>query len=132
MEVLTMDLEVLKKKISTFRGPGGRVRITSDELLMEILVAWENWSGPSLGFYSALGVSQKGFASCIGKAKKLKREGHFPEEPFKEVKVSSSPRSLDSCISPITMKWENGRIIRFTQVIQLVDFLNIMEGKKAS
>jgi hypothetical protein len=36
-----VDLEVLKKKISTFRGEGGRVRIMSEDLLMEILLAWE-------------------------------------------------------------------------------------------
>ena len=127
-----MDLEVLKKKISTYRGSGGRVRITSDELLLEILLAWENWSGPSLGFYSALGVSQKGFASSIGRAKKLKREGSFPDEAFKEVKVVAEPEQVDSCSAPITMKWGKGRIIRFSQVIQLVDFLNIMESKTAA
>ena len=52
-----MELEVLKKKISTFRGDGGRVRKVSDELLMEILFAWENWSGPAKSFYAAIGVS---------------------------------------------------------------------------
>ncbi len=39
-----MDLEVLKKKISTFKGDGGRVSITSDEFLMEILLAWDQWT----------------------------------------------------------------------------------------
>ncbi len=132
MEVLRMDLEVLKKKISTYRGSGGRVRITSDDLLLDILLAWENWSGPSLGFYSALGVSQKGFASCIGKAKKLKREGHFPEEAFKEIKVTTEAIATDNVAAPITMRWEKGRIIKFSQVHQLVDFLNIMEQQKAA
>ena len=37
-----MDLEVLKKKISTFRGDGGRVRITDEGLLMEILFSWKS------------------------------------------------------------------------------------------
>lgn len=36
-----MDMEVLKKKISTFRGEGGQVKITDDGLLMEILMTWE-------------------------------------------------------------------------------------------
>ena len=131
-----MDMEVLKKKISTYRGPGGRVRITSEDLLLEILIAWENWTGPSSGFYSAMGVSQKGFASIIGRAKKLKRDGHFPDEAFKEVKVmnpsEATTEAEGDCRSPITMKWERGRIIRFSQVGQLVEFLNIMESKKAS
>lgn len=36
-----MDLEILKKKISTYRGEGGRVQNVSDDLLGEILFAWE-------------------------------------------------------------------------------------------
>ena len=122
-----MDMEVLKKKISTFRGDGGRVRITDDGLLMEILLAWEQWTGPANGFYSSIGVSQKGMASIIGKAKKLKREGHFPAEDFKEIKLDSSTASIipfsGTPCSGIEMAWDNGKVIRFQQVEQLVDFL---------
>lgn len=118
-----MDMEVLKKKISTFRGEGGRVRITSDDLLMEILSAWEQWTGAASGFYTAIGVSQRGMASIIGKAKKLRREGHFPAEEFKEIKVSDGgANSLAPCIG-IEMAWDNGKLIRFSEVDQLVDFL---------
>lgn len=120
-----MDLEVLKKKISTFRGEGGRVRKVSDEILMEVLCAWEQWTGPAKGFYTALGVSQKGISSIIGKGKKLKREGHFPVEDFKEIKVvegPGSPPGLPPC-SGIEIAWDNGRLIRFNEVDQLVDFL---------
>jgi len=63
-----MDLEVLKKKVSSYRGEGGRVRNVSDELLIEILLAWEQWTGPAKGFSSAVGVSLKGLSSIIGKA----------------------------------------------------------------
>lgn len=45
---------------------------------MYILSAWEQWTGPAKAFYPAIGVSQTGMASIIGKAKKLRREGHFP------------------------------------------------------
>ena len=78
-----MDLEVLKKKLSTYRGEGGRIRGVGDDLLLEILTAWEQWTGPAKHFYKAIGCSQKGMASMIGKAKKLKREGH--SLPFEEV-----------------------------------------------
>ena len=53
-----MDLEVLKKKISTFRGEGGRVKINDDGLLMEILSSWEQWTGPSKEFYRAIDEDQ--------------------------------------------------------------------------
>ena len=118
-----MDLEILKKKMSTFRGEGGRIRNVSDDLLIEVLLAWEQWTGPSKGFYGSLGVSAKGMASIIGKAKKLKREG-FPSEDFKEIRVEqnhSGPPPLGS--GEIEMTWENGKVIRFHQVDQLIDFL---------
>jgi len=116
-----MDMEVLKKKISTYRGEGGRVRITDDGLLLEILMAWEQWTGPAKAFYAAIGVSQNGMASIIGKAKKLRREGHFPLEEFKEIKVAEPP-ALGAC-NGIEVAWENGKLIRFQAVDQLVEFL---------
>jgi len=115
-----MDLEVLKKKISTFRGDGGKVRITDDMLLLEILSEWEKWTGPADGFYKAIGVSAKGMGSIIGRAKKLRREG-FPAQDFKEIKVSDSV-SLSPCTG-IEMVWDNGKLIRFPQVEHLIDFL---------
>lgn len=120
-----MDLEILKKKISTFRGEGGRVRITEDDLLMEILLAWEQWKGPVKEFYRAIGVSQTGMASIIGRAKKLRREGHFPAEEFKEVKVDGSDGVTGGsgpCLG-IELCWDQGKVIRFPQVDQLVEFL---------
>ncbi len=117
-----MDLEVLKKKISTFRGEGGRIKITSDELLMEILIAWEQWTGPAQGFYGAIGVSSNGMAGIIGRAKKLKREG-FPVDSFKEIKVADSTAPSFGPCSGIEMAWDNGKLIRFSQVDQLIDFL---------
>ena len=118
-----MDLEVLKKKISTFRGEGGRVRISDEGLLMEILNAWEQWTGPAKSFYPAIGVSQTGMASIIGKAKKLRREGHFPVEDFKEIKIEQGALERAQGLCTIEISWENGRLIRFALVEQLIDFL---------
>ena len=121
-----MDLEVLKKKVSTFKGEGGRVRITDDYLLLEILSEWEKWTGPADGFYKSIGVSKNGISSIIGKAKKLRREG-FPTQDFKEIKVESSPSNLISLqsgpCSGVEILWDGGKLIRFQQVEQLIDFL---------
>lgn len=119
-----MDMEILKKKISTFRGEGGRVRISDEVLLMEILMAWEQWKGPVKDFYRAIGVSQTGMASIIGRAKKLRREGHFPAEEFKEIKIAEGGNGggFLPC-SGIEVVWDNGKLIRFSEVGQLVDFL---------
>lgn len=121
-----MDMEVLKKKISTFRGDGGRVRITDTALLMEILVAWEQWPGPQKEFYRSIGVSQRGMASIIGRAKKLRRQGQFSSEEFKEIKLAELPTGASTPLDGghvIELTWENGRLIRFGAVELLVDFL---------
>jgi hypothetical protein len=118
-----MELEILKKKISTFRGEGGRVRITDDSLLMEILFNWEQWKGPVKEFYRAIGVSAKGMASIIGRAKKMRREGHFPAEEFKEVKIEGAVTGVMAPCSGIELYWSEGKIIRFPQVDQLLEFL---------
>ena len=66
-----MDLAILKKKISSYRTEGGHLTKVTDELAVEILMAWEQWTGPAKGFYSAIGVNQPKMASIIGKGKKL-------------------------------------------------------------
>lgn len=122
-----MDLEVLKRKISSYRTPGGKLTRVPDELLGEILASWEQWTGPASGFYSALEVDFRKMASFIGRAKKLKREGFFPAEVFKEIKVEESPTNLSALqVGPcqgVEILWDNGKLIRFQQVDQLIDFL---------
>lgn len=122
-----MDTEILKKKISTFRGEGGRVRITDDALYMEILAGWEQWKGPIKEFYRAIGVSKTGMAGIIGKAKKMRRDGHFPASEFKEVKLEGTTdgaRGVPSgpCVG-IELGLVDGRIIRFPEVDVLLEYL---------
>jgi hypothetical protein len=120
-----MDMEVLKKKISTFRGPAGKVRITDDQLYMEILSAWEQWKGSSKDFFKTIGVSKSGLAAIIGKAKRMRREGHFPVEEFKEIKVSdpSSRAATGDPCQGIEMIWGEGKVLRFNHVDDVVEFL---------
>ena len=68
--------------------------------MIEILLAWEQWTGPAKGFYTAIGISAKGISSIIGKAKKLRREG-FPIDGFK--KVSKYRCSCHACIKMAPM-----------------------------
>lgn len=122
-----MDLEVLKKKISSYRTSSGRITTLPDDLLCEILTAWEQWTGPASGFYSTLGADYRKMASLIGRAKKLKREGRFPEESFKEIKIEESPSNLLSLTGGpcqgVEILWDNGKLIRFPHVDNLIDFL---------
>lgn len=117
-----MDLGILRKKLSTYRSQSGKLMNVSDELLVEILLAWEQWTGPASGFYTALGADHRKMAKLIGRAKRLKREGHFPDSEFKQVQIlPDGPAGTLSC--EIELSWEAGRVIRFSKVEQLIDFL---------
>ena len=120
-----MDLSVLAKKISSYRSPKGQVRNLPNELRAEILHAWEQWTGSGIGFYSAIGVNQKKMAKIMGKAKQLKRDGAFDGLNFTEVVLdqdSGQVIELPPC-SGVELVWEGGRIIRFSRVEMLLDFL---------
>ena len=120
-----MDNVTLKKKLSSYASDKGYLKNVSEDVLYEVLVAWENWTGSSKEFYRSLGFSSRQMASIIGKAKKLKREGHYGEGEFKPVNVESLPDDPASTTHDLAIEivWANGRVIRFSQVDQLVDFL---------
>lgn len=121
-----MDLEILKKKISSYRTDGGQVRKVSDELLLEMLHEWEQWAGSGRDFARAIGLNRAAVPKLIGKAKRLKREG-FPSGDFKEIKVDgsgeASPALTGSPCTGIELCWSGGKVIRFPQVEQLLEFL---------
>jgi hypothetical protein len=94
-----------------------------DELLVDILRAWEQWTGPASGFYSSLDADYRKMAGLIGRAKKLKRDGVFPEDAFKEINVRQAPEVFPPGTCGIEVVWESGKLIRFNQVDQLVEFL---------
>ena len=120
-----MDSTVLRKRLSTFKTSKGSLTKVSDDLLFDIIRAWEAWTGTSTDLAKELGVNVKQVSFLVRKAKKLQREGKFPESEFKEIKVESS--ALNSMLAGgpcgIEIAWDQGKIIRFSQVEQLVDFL---------
>ena len=117
-----MELEILKKKLSAFRGEGGRIRNVSDDLLLEVLSAWEHWTGTSREFYTRIGSSKTGIASMIGKAKRLKRDG--AAMPFQEVSIEGITDTENSApvICDIEVQDKN-KIIRFRKVDLLIEYL---------
>lgn len=116
-----MDNSVLKKKLSTYRSDKDRLSNLPGEVLLEVLTAWEQWPGKLKDFYASIGVSHRQMAGIMGKAKKLRREGHFPAEDFKEIKLEGIA-AAGPCIG-IELTWEPGKVIRFPEVAQLVEFL---------
>lgn len=119
-----MDLTILAKRINSYRTPSGKVTNLPNELLGEILHAWEQWSGPALGFYTAIGVNYKKMAVIMGKAKQLKRDGAFDGLNFTEVVVEGAePGTPPQGNCGIELVWDNNKIIRFGTPDLLMEFL---------
>ena len=134
MEMFIMDLTVLKKKISSYKTPKGQIRNLPDELLGEILNAWEQWTGPTSGFYSAIEADHRKMASLIGRAKKLKREGVFDGVDFTEAIIEDQEMACPTALTPsgcgIELVWKNN-VIRFGDHKLLINFLNEVNKKAA-
>jgi len=123
-----MDNVTLRRKLSTYLSSKGYLKNVPEDLLYEILIAWENWTSSSKEFYSSLGFTQTQMAALIGKAKKLKREGYFGDGDFKQIQVSQEINVPSDFVSSNTCSaaeivMSDGKIIRFTQIDYLLDFL---------
>lgn len=121
-----MDNAILKKRLNTYKSSKGTLKDVSDEVVMEVLRAWENWPGTSADLYRDLGLSKMQMVTMIQKAKRLVKSGAvFPDSEFKEIKLDSSTgqiQELGRC-SGVELVWNNGRVIRFSQIDLLLDFL---------
>lgn len=118
-----MDSIVLKKRLSTYRTDGGRLTKVGDEVLVDILRAWESWTGTSKEFYQSLSLSKQQLAIMIKKGKKLLKSGNFSGGEFKEIKLDSLVSGVSTMVGVIEIVWDQGKVIRFSAVDQLVDFL---------
>lgn len=119
-----MELTVIKKKLSTYLSEGGYLKNVSDELLYELLISWQEWTGSTSEFYREIGFSHRKMAGLIGKAKKLKREGHFGSSDFKEIAVepTESKNNKEGCGNLIELQ-QDGKLIRFPAVDQLIEYM---------
>lgn len=118
-----MDNGVLKKRLSSFKTEGGRFSKIGDDLLVDLLRGWEAWTGSSREFYQGLGLSRQQLGNMIRKGKRLSKSGNYGNGEFKEIKLDSLIGGSSAMVGPIEVSWEQGKVIRFSQVEQLVDFL---------
>lgn len=116
-----MDNSVLKKRLNTYKTSKGTLKNVGDDVVMEVLRAWENWSGKASELYKDLGLSKMQMVTMIQKAKRLVKSGVVPVSEFKEIKIESSPSYDGPC--RIEIAWDKGRLIRFGEVTQLIEFL---------
>ena len=117
-----MDSHILKKRLNTFKTSTGRIQNVSDDVILEVLRAWESWPGKSSEFYRDLGLSKQQLATFLKKGKKLIKNGVVESSEFKELNFPVSP-STPPCPSSLSMRWSKGKVIRFPDVDHLVDFL---------
>lgn len=120
-----MDNAILKKRLNTFKSDKGRLKRVSDEVVIEVLRAWENWPGTATDLYRDLGLSKMQLVTMIQKAKRLVKSGVVTESEFKEIQVASggSQSGTNSNCRAIELSWQDGKVIRFPLVDQLLDFL---------
>ncbi len=120
-----MDNAILKKKLNTFKvGDSGQLRAVSNEVIMELLRAWENWPGKASDLYRELGLSKMQLVTMIQKGKLLVKSGVVQESEFKEVLVAGAEAvGLGRPCVGIELVWGEGKVIRFPSVEPLLDFL---------
>ena len=118
-----MDNSVLKKRLSTFRTDGGRLTKVGDDVVLELLRGWEQWTGKAKEFRQDIGLSKQQLATLIGKGKRLSKNGIQINGEFRELKLDSLVNGSVPSGSPVELVWEQGKVIRFSQVELLIEFL---------
>lgn len=118
-----MEHSILKKRLNTFKSAKGTLKDVSDEVVLEVLRAWENWPGVTSDLYREIGISKMQMATMIQKAKRLVKGGIVPPSDFKEVRVETGAGFGSGPCQGIELAWDGGKLIRFSDVSQLVDFL---------
>lgn len=118
-----MENNVLKKRLNTFKSSNGKLRNISDDVIIDVLRAWEQWPGTTADLYRELGLSKMQMVIILKKAKKLVKNGAVPESDFKEIELPPQPVAhsiTNNC--GIELIWNNN-IIRFGNSELLLDFL---------
>ena len=118
-----MDNAILKKRLNTFKTGKGTLKRVSDDVVLDILRAWENWTGTATAFYRELGLSKGQLASMIKKAKHLVKSGVILESEFKELSKEVPDNNIQNSGRGIELLWGGDKVIRFYEVEQLLDFL---------
>ncbi len=111
---------ILKKRLNTFKNPKGSLLGVPDDLVIDIIRAWERWTGTSKSFYQSIGVKKEQLSFLIKKGKKLFKNDKEKLGPFTPVAIKSSHNFQKT---PIVLNWDKKRSIRFYQVDHLVEFL---------
>jgi len=114
---------ILKKRLNTCRSSTGRLSQVPDDLVIDIVRAWERWPGTAKSFYQSIGIKKQQMGSIIKKGKRIFREGKEKLGPFIPVEGQEQPSPPSNKKVPIVLNWDKKKTIRFDEVGQLVEFL---------
>lgn len=119
-----MDNAILKKRLNTYKSAKGTLKDVSNEVVFEVLRAWENWPGSAADLYRELGLSKMQMVTMIQKGKRLVKSGVVStENEFKEIALSSGALPNGGPCQGIELGLTDGRVIRFPSVDPLLEFL---------
>lgn len=104
-------------------SPKGSLASVSNEVALEVLRGWESWTGPGAEFARELGISHSQLGTMIQKGKNLIKKGIVTESEFKELSVPTAGAVPVPGSSAIELRLENGRVVGFSQVEMLIDFM---------
>jgi hypothetical protein len=103
-------------------SPKGSLASVSNEVALEVLKGWEGWTGPGMEYAREIGISKSQLGTMIQKGKRLIKKGIVTESEFKELSVAPTS-ALPVMGSGIELRLENGRVVGFSQVETLIDFM---------
>lgn len=117
------DNLILKKRLNTCRTSTGRLSQIPDDLIIDIVRAWERWPSTAKSFYTSLGIKKQQMGSIIKKGKRLFKEGKEKLGPFTPIQTEQAPTPPADNKVPIILNWDKKKSIRFYQINHLVEFL---------
>ena len=111
---------ILKKRLNTFKNAKGALYGLPDELIIDLVRAWERWPGSAKSFYQGIGIKKQQMGFIIKKGKRLFKEGTEKLGPFipVEVKTADHPEK-----APMILNWDKKNSISFYQVDHSLEFL---------
>ena len=117
-----MELEILKKKLSTYRTPKGQLRNLPQEIMIEFMDMWEHSQGKSSQLAKELGITSKQLGNLIRYGKAAKRNQQASGFSQVSLDLPQGGAVVARASGMIEFVWED-RIIRFPEVDLLIDFL---------
>jgi hypothetical protein len=117
-----MENAILKKRLNTYKSSKGTLKDVSNEVILEVLRAWENWPGTAADLYRELGISKMQMVTMIQNAKRLIKSGAVVESEFREIAVAGGAAPNGPC-QGIELGLNDGKVLRFPSVDPLIEFL---------